>query len=165
MEGRAGGSWASFWASFSASFCAAGRAGEVSEEDGFVLCEVWGFSGEGIELYSFLAGFKARSLQIEHGPVPPACGHEFVMAAEFYHPAVLQDADAVGMTHGGEAMRDENGGDVASGGQDALEDLSFAAHVKLSGRLIEQDDAGACFHSARLHSTQCPRQSDALPLA
>ena len=44
-------------------------------------------------------------------------------------------------------------------GEDALEDLGFAAHVELRGRLVEQHDAGA-----QPHGAERPRERDPLPL-
>ena len=82
------------------------------------------------------------------------------MGAELDDPTVLEHADAVGVADGREAVRDQDRGAVAGGGQDALEDLGLAAHVELGGRLVEQHDAGAT-----AHRRQGPGQRDALPLA
>ena len=40
-------------------------------------------------------------------------------------------------------MRDQDGGAVPGGGQQAIENLGFPAHIELRGGLIEQHDAGA----------------------
>ena len=56
-------------------------------------------------------------------------------------------------------MRDEDRGDGARGAQDALEDLRLAAHVELSGRLVEEHEAGA-----RMRGGESARERDAPPL-
>src|ERR1700688_1350524 len=78
---------------------------------------------------------EARRLQLEHRPVAAAEGHQLVVGAELDHPAVLEHADAIGMAHRREAVRDEDGGGMAGGGEDAIEDLRLAAHVELRRRL------------------------------
>ena len=77
-----------------------------------------------------------------------------------YHPPFLQDADAVGVADGREAVRDEDRRRLPGRGQDALEDLGLAAHVELRGRLVEQ-------HNGRTlpNGGERPRERDALPLA
>ena len=49
---------------------------------------------------------------------------------------------------------------MAGGGEQAIEDLGFAAHVELRGRLVQQHDAGAEFDGC-----QRAGERDALPLA
>src|SRR5579884_364657 len=90
-------------------------------------------SGEGvIEPSLFVAGGgEPTGLQIEHGPVPAAGGDELVVGAELHDPAVFENADAVGPTDSGEAVGDQDGGDRASGFEQAFEDGRFAAHVEL----------------------------------
>ena len=89
------------------------------------------------------AAAETLRLQIEHRAIAPAERHQLVVRAELDDPAVLEHADAIGMAHGREAMRDEDGRAVARRGEQAIEDLRLAAHVELRGRLVEQDDAGA----------------------
>src|SRR5437660_636773 len=103
---------------------------------------------------------EALRLQIEHGPVAAAERHELIVRAELDDAAVLEDADAIGMADGGEAMRDEDGGAMAGGGEEAVEDLGFAAHVELGGGLIEQHDA-----RSELNGGQGAGERNALPLA
>ena len=103
---------------------------------------------------------EALRLQVEHRPVAAALRHQLVVRAELDDPAVLEDADAIGLADGREAVRDQDGRAVPRGGQDALEDLRLAAHVELRRRLVEQHDAGA-----QLHGAERARQRDALPLA
>ena len=86
---------------------------------------------------------EARGLQFEHGTVAAARGHQLIVRAQLDHPAVFQDADAVGMAHGREAVRNQDGGGVARGGQNALEDFRFAAHVELGGGFIQQHHSRA----------------------
>src|ERR1700720_2167638 len=69
---------------------------------------------------------EARRLQLEHRPVAAGGGHQLVVGAELDHLAVLEHADAIGVAHGREAMRDQDGGGVAGGGEDAVEDLRLA---------------------------------------
>src|SRR5205809_6069487 len=63
-------------------------------------------SGEGIELNSFffLAAAETRGLQIEHRVIAPPGGHQLVMGTEFDDPAVFQNANAVSLTNGREAV-------------------------------------------------------------
>src|SRR5262245_34322736 len=86
---------------------------------------------------------EALRLQVEHGAVAAAARHQLVVGAELDDAAVLEHADAVGVADGGEAMRDEDGGALPGGGEQAIEDLRFAAHVELGGRLVEQHHARA----------------------
>ncbi len=99
-------------------------------------------------------------LQIEHRPVAAALRHQLVVRAELDDAAVLEDADAIGVTDGREAMRDEDRRAAARRGKDAIENLRFAAHVELRGRLVEQHDA-----RAELNGAQRARERHALPLA
>src|SRR6185369_3008512 len=50
-----------------------------------------------------LRDVEALRLQIEHRPIAPGQRHQLVVRAELDDPAVLEHADAIGMTHGGEA--------------------------------------------------------------
>jgi len=73
---------------------------------------------------------------------------------------VLEDADAIGVAHRREAMGDQNRRALPRRGEDAVEDLRFAAHVELRRRFVEEDDAGA-----EAHAAERARERDALPLA
>ena len=73
--------------------------------------------------------------------------------------AALEDADAIGVTHRREAMRDQNRSAVPSSREDTLENLGLAAHVELGGRLVEQHQP-----RAQAHRAQRPREGHALPL-
>src|SRR5689334_15092614 len=53
---------------------------------------------------------EALGLEIEHRVIPAALCHELVVCPELHDLAVLEHADAIGETHGGEAVRDENRG-------------------------------------------------------
>src|SRR3984893_13388257 len=86
---------------------------------------------------------EALSLQIEHGPIAPGQRHQLIVRAELDDPAMLEHADTIGMADRGEAMRDQDGCATPRGGEQAIEDLCFPAHVELRGRLIEQHDTGA----------------------
>ena len=103
---------------------------------------------------------EALRLQIEHRPVAAAERHQLVVRAELDDAAVLEHADAIGVADGREAVRDQDRGAVPRRGEQAIEDLGFAAHVELRGRLVEQHDAGA-----ERDRAQRPGERDALPLA
>src|SRR3984885_15744873 len=81
------------------------------------------------------------------------------MRPKLDHLAVLEYADAVRMPHRREAVRNQNRGGVARGGENAVEDLSLAANIDLSGGFVEQ-------HQARAEAYRAERacQSNALPL-
>src|SRR5713226_7318999 len=94
-------------------------------------------SGEDVKGHSLLAfDDEALCLQVEHRAIPAAFGHELVVGAELDHTAVLEHADSIRQADGGEAVRDENRGAVAGGSEKAAEDLRFAPHIELRGRLI-----------------------------
>ena len=82
------------------------------------------------------------------------------MRSELDDAALLEHADAVGVPHRREAVRDENGCAVTRRGKQPVEDLGFAAHVELRGGFVEQHDAGA-----EPHAAQRAGQRHALPLA
>src|SRR5579871_1809642 len=98
----------------------------------------------------FAVAFESRCLQFEHGAIPSALRHQFVVRAELDYPAVFQYANAIRLTNRREPMRDQNRGYLARRFQDAFEDFGFAAHVELSGRLVQQNQA-----SAHAHRAQC----------
>src|ERR1043165_6871971 len=85
--------------------------------------------------------------------------HQLVMRPELDDLSVLENADADREADGREAVRYENRRTMPRGGQNALEDLGFAAYIELRGGLVEQDEAGASRDRA-----QRPRQRDTLPL-
>src|SRR5258708_37064973 len=82
------------------------------------------------------------------------------MRAEVDHAAPFQHADAIRVTHRGEAMRDQDRRGVTRGREDAVEDLGLAPDVELGRRLVEEHDTGA-----EPHRAQGPRERDTLPLA
>src|SRR4029453_8682292 len=47
---------------------------------------------------------ESSRLQVEHRPIAAVQGHELGVRAELDHPPLLEHADAVGMTYGGEAV-------------------------------------------------------------
>src|ERR1700722_9142057 len=90
---------------------------------------------EGIIGYAFLfRQMEALRLQIEHGPVAAAQRHELVVVPKLDHPAMLEHTNAIGMTDGREAMRDEDSRAVPGSRQQAIEDFRFSADVELRGR-------------------------------
>src|SRR3989441_13079484 len=100
-------------------------------------------SGSGLAVVA-----KPRRLQLEHRPITAARRHQLVVGAELDHAAVLQHADAVGVAHRREAVRDQDRGSVPRGGEDAVEDLGLAADVELGGRLVERSEE----HTSELQS-------------
>src|SRR6266576_398827 len=104
-------------------------------------------------------GAEALRLQIEHRPIPPRKRHQLVVRAELDDPAVLEHADAIGMADRRKAMRDQDGRAMPRHGEQTIENLRFAAHVELRGRLVQQHYAGA-HRDGRQRSGEC----DALPL-
>src|SRR5688572_6502561 len=109
-------------------------------------------SGEDVIRLTLLLGdVEALRLQIEHGSIASTERHQLVVRAKLDHPAVLQNADPIGMPDGGEAMRNQDGGAMPRGGEQTIEDLRFSAHVELCGRLVQQHHAGA-----ELDGCQCP---------
>src|SRR5262245_22651717 len=99
---------------------------------------------------------EAFCLKIEHRTVAAALRHQLFMRAQFDDLAVFEYANTVGMTHGGEPMRDQDGRAVAAGGQDMIENLRFAADIELRRRFIQQHDL-----RAELYGTKSPGQRDA----
>src|SRR3954464_14003806 len=120
-----------------------------------------GRSGEDVILLALLVlgGVEPLRLQIEHRLIPSAERHQLVVRAELDDASLLEDADAIGLPHGGKAMRDQDRRRVPRRGEDALEDLRLAADVELRRRFVEQHDAGAALHRA-----QRACQRDPLPL-
>src|SRR2546425_919042 len=104
--------------------------------------------------------FEALRLQIEHRPVAPGERHQLVVRAELDDPAVLEHADPISVADRGEAMGDQDGRAMPRGGEQAIEDLRFPAHIELCGRLVEQHHAGA-----ELDGCQRSSERHALPLA
>ena len=82
------------------------------------------------------------------------------MAAELDDASLLEDTDAIGVADRGETVRDQDGGDLTRGGEDAIEDFCFPADVELRRRLVKEHEAGA-----EPHRAQRARERDALPLA
>src|SRR5579859_1967162 len=105
------------------------RAGGRGSSPGSVL-------GEGIIRHALLLGMEALGLEIEHGAVAATEGHQLLVGAQLHYPALLQHADALGVANGGKAMRDQDGGAMPGGGQQAIENFRFSAYVELRSRLI-----------------------------
>src|SRR5881396_3381314 len=113
-------------------------------------------SVEDIEARSRLAVVaEPRRLQLEHGAIAAAGGYQLVVRAELDHLAVLQHADAIGVAHRREAVRDEDRRGVPRGCEDAVEDLRLTADVELGRGLVEQHQPGAEPHGARASATRC----------
>src|SRR5215471_19522703 len=110
---------------------------------------------------ALLLGFvEVLRLQVEHRAIAPAERHQLVVRAEFGDAAVFEHADAVGVAHGRETVRDQDGGVVPGRGEQAVEDFSLAADVELGGWLIEEHYA-----RANPYGGQRPGERDALPLS
>src|SRR5262245_43857142 len=102
-------------------------------------------SGEDIEGHPLLVfrGVEPLGLQVEHGSIAAPFRHQLVVRSELDHFPMFEHADPVGVTHGGESMRNQDRGAVARGREDAIEDLRFAADIELRGRFVEQHHASA----------------------
>jgi hypothetical protein len=92
----------------------------------------------GFALFVF-SGVEPLRLQIEHRPVAPALGDQFVVRPELDDAAVLEHADPVGVADRGKAMRNQDGGAIARGRENPVEDFRFTAHVELRRRFVEND--------------------------
>src|SRR5437867_788092 len=68
-------------------------------------------SGEDFIGRALLLAWDAETLrlQVEHRPIAPAERHELVMSSELDDPAMLKDADTIGMADRGETMGDQDG--------------------------------------------------------
>src|SRR3954470_4113567 len=121
-----------------------------------------GRSGEDVILLALLVFRRVEPLrlQVEHGLIPAAARHQLVLRPEHHDTALLEYAYSIGVAHGGEAMRDEDGRAVAGCGENPLEDLGFTADVELRRRLVQQHDPGA-----ELDGAHRARERDALPLS
>ena len=97
------------------------------------------------------AGTSRRS-----GRPPPAARR----AARLDDPPAVQHHDPVGAAHGREAVRDHDGGQAARQVEELVVEGGLGADVKLGGRLVQHQDAGA-----RRRREQGARQPDPLPLA
>src|SRR4051812_15210964 len=133
MAGRAGGSLSVFRAS-AATFS---NTDAIEAESSFLGA-----------VFAPGALAEARGLQLEHRAIPSAARQQLVMRAEFGDSAVFQNADAVGVAHGRESVRNENGGGVARGGEQPFKYFRLAAHVELRSGLVEQHNCRARFHGA-----------------
>src|SRR5258708_18374518 len=110
--------------------------------------------------FSVTQDIETLCLQVEHRPIAPAERYQFVMCAEFDDPAMLEHANTVGMADRGVTMRDQDGGAMPRGGEQAIKDLRFPAHVELRGWLVKQHNTGA-----KRDGCKCSGERDALPLA
>ena len=82
------------------------------------------------------------------------------MRSQLNHAAVFENANAVGVADGGEAVRDENRGGMAGGSQNPLKDFRFTSDVELRRGFVEDDDA-----RAEADCAQGARERNPLPLA
>src|SRR5215472_4204312 len=121
-------------------------------------------SGEDIEDQLLLAFLRCAcgeplGLQREHRPVAAARRQQLVVAAELGHHAVLDHGYLIDVPDGREPVRDQDRRAPPGGCQDAVEDLSFAPHVKLRRRLVKEHQPGP-----ELDGGQRAGQGHALPL-
>ncbi len=87
-------------------------------------------------------------LVVEIGVVAVA-GDEFVVGAEFDDASLVEDGDAVGVAHGRDAVRDEDGSASVHDLAQVVEDLVFGVRVHAGESVVENEDAGAAQQSAR----------------
>ena len=86
---------------------------------------------------------EARGLCVEHLSVAAIGREQGGVRAVLDDVAGLEDDDAVRAAHGGEAVRDDDRGQPARDLEELIVELGFGAHVEMSGRFIEDQDAGA----------------------
>ncbi len=67
-------------------------------------------------------------------------GNQFCVRAAFDDFAVLQHKDAIGQAYGAETVADENGGFAGGKLAELGKDFIFGLRVKLTGRLIQDED-------------------------
>src|SRR5215472_17251373 len=109
----------------------------------FLICEP--SLGEDFIRCTLLIGFlEPLRLEVEHRSIPAVQRHQFIVRAEFDHSPMLEYADAIGMAHGGESVRDQNSGTTSRRGEQALEDFSLSPHIQLGRGFIEQYET--CAH-------------------
>ena len=71
------------------------------------------------------------------------------MRAEFDDLAVVQHGDLVGVAHGGDAMRNEDGGASAHDVAQVVEDFFFRVRVDAGERVVEHQDARVAHQRAQ----------------
>src|SRR5205823_989244 len=79
---------------------------------------------------------EARRLEHEHRGVAPAQRHQVVVAALFQDVPVCEDDNAVCPADGGEAVRDDHGGQAVGDVQEAVVKRRLGAYVQVRRRLV-----------------------------
>src|SRR5258708_10837106 len=78
-----------------------------------------------------------------------AASEEFVVRAALEDAAVAQDDDLVGVSHGGGAVRNQNGGAAVHDAAQAREDALFGLRVDAGERIVQDEDARIADNGAR----------------
>src|SRR6185295_9110140 len=102
---------------------------EIAGGSGSIPCSA-GFLGEDVISDSLLfRRLEPLCLQIEHGSIAAAQRHQLVVRAELDHTSLFQDANSVGLTDSGKAMRNQDSSAMPRCCQEPLENLRLAADV------------------------------------
>src|SRR5688572_708260 len=103
---------------------------------------------------------EAGRLESEHAGVGAAERHQLVVSTLFGDASLGEDDDAVGAPHGGEAVRDEDGGQSRSYVEEAVVEGGLGAHVQVGGGFIEDEHVGS-----GVGAEEGTGKGDLLPLA
>src|SRR5258708_1123324 len=68
-------------------------------------------------------------------------GEQFLVAARFYDAAIVQHSDAVSIAHGGNSMRNKDGGSSLHPFSEVGKNFIFGMSVDAGERVIENEDA------------------------
>ena len=104
-------------------------------------------------------GREAFGLEPEHLRVRAIAGHQLLVGALLHHPATVEDRDRVRLTHGGEPVRDDDGGQALGKCQEVGVEPRLRAGVQVRRRLV-QDEYGRAVPDGE----QRPGEADLLPL-
>src|SRR4029453_11678918 len=118
-------------------------------------------SGEDVINDSFFA-FLDESFRLENEPRGrrTAGRHQFVVGPQFDDAPVFEDTNAIGVSNGRKAVRDQNSGAMPRCFEETIEDFGFTANIELRGLLFQNHDAGT-----QLDRTERTRQRHTLPLS
>src|SRR6266550_1142486 len=85
--------------------------------------------------------FLFQQLLVVEIGVVAVTSDEFVVGAEFDDASLVEDGDAVGVTDGRDAVRDEDGGASLHDLAQVVEDLVFGVRVHAGESVVENEDA------------------------
>ncbi|OAY77495.1 hypothetical protein ACMD2_09055 [Ananas comosus] len=99
--------------------------------------------------HALLSGVFRLLQADERGVEGAVVGDELVVGAELADLAGLHDRDHVGVAHGGEAVRDHNGGPADGGRVERVLHDALRLRVQRAGGLVEQEDLGGLENGPR----------------